>query len=271
MFRLAIFTMNMVLSYAFCNVSRASIRKEAAHRSEQVNELLFGERAEVLEINDDDWARIRCEWDGYEGWCRSGQLALVSRKEYRKNLKFIASKHTDKLEFENGDLWLPLGSDLRSIKGGKIIVCNLAGKYKGKKLPVDKLTLNSETLKDAGLRYMHAPYQWGGRTMAGIDCSGLTQMAFKLCGRAIPRDADQQALEGETVDFLQHAKCGDLAFFNNADGKIVHVGILLDERTILHATGSSGRVVIDPIDQGGIISAQLRKRTHTLRFVKRYF
>jgi cell wall-associated NlpC family hydrolase len=95
-------------------------------------------------------------------------------------------------------------------------------------------------------------------------------MTYKLCNKKLPRDASQQAVEGVTVDFLQHAECGDLAFFDNDEGKINHVGIILDQHTIIHATDTSGRVVIDRIDQGGIISRLLKKRTHNLRMVKRY-
>jgi cell wall-associated NlpC family hydrolase len=223
-----------------------------------------------LEINEKDWARIRCEWDGYEGWCRTGQLTYVSNKEYRKAPKFLVAKNGDRLVFEHSEQWLPMGSDLFGLKGGKMTVMTRTGKFKGKKLEVKKLNTTQDDLKQAALHYLNAPYLWGGRTIAGIDCSGLTQMAFKLCGQAIPRDASQQATEGETIDFLQNAHCGDLAFFDNADGKIVHVGLLLNDHTILHATETSGRVVIDRIDPGGIISTSLKKRTHTLRMIKRY-
>jgi cell wall-associated NlpC family hydrolase len=246
------------------------VRAEPSHRAEQVNEMLFGERAEVLEINDKDWARIRCEWDGYEGWCRIGQITYVSNKVYRKAPKFFSAKNSDRLVFDDSEQWLPLGSDLFGLKGGKITIMNQSGKFKGKKLEIKKLNANQDSVKQAVLQYLNAPYLWGGRTIAGIDCSGLTQMALKLCGRSIQRDASQQALGGETVDFLQNARCGDLAFFDNAEGKIVHVGILLNDHTIIHATETSGRVVIDRIDQGGIISTSLRKRTHTLRMIKRY-
>ncbi len=261
----------MVLTYAFCNVSHMPVRKDPGHRAEQVNELLFGERAEVLELDDNDWARIRCEWDGYEGWCKAGQLAFISRKEYRKAPKYISARHTDKLVLEEGDILLPLGSDLFSVKGGKTSILNRPAKYKGKRLTIKKLELTFDNIKEAALQYLNAPYLWGGRTVSGIDCSGLTQMAYKLCGRAIPRDASQQATEGETIDFLQHARCGDLAFFDNAEGNITHVGILLNDNTIIHATDTSGRVVIDRIDPAGIISTSLRRRTHNLRMVKRFF
>ncbi|WP_276131793.1 C40 family peptidase [Polluticoccus soli] len=260
----------MVLTYAFCNVSVMPVRAEPSHRSEQVNEMLFGERAEVLEINDKDWARIRCEWEGYEGWCRTGQVTYVSYKEYRRAPKFFVARNGDRLVFEHSEQWLPIGSELFGVKNGKTTVMNQVGKFKGKKLTIKKLEVTQENLKQAALQYLNAPYLWGGRSIAGIDCSGLSQMAFKLCGKPIPRDASQQALEGETVDFLQNAHCGDLAFFDNAEGKIVHVGLLLNDHTIIHATETSGRVVIDRIDPGGIISTSLKKRTHTLRVVKRY-
>jgi cell wall-associated NlpC family hydrolase len=167
-------------------------------------------------------------------------------------------------------MWLPAGADLPGISAGKITAGFFHGKFKGRKMPVKKLAFSEEYIKHTALSYMHAPYQWGGRTIAGIDCSGLTQMVYKMCGIPIPRDASQQALEGETLDFLQNGRCGDLAFFDNAEGKIVHVGMLLDNATIVHATEVAGRVVMDRIDPGGIISTCLRKRTHNLRVVKRY-
>jgi hypothetical protein len=261
--------MVLPLAYAFCNVPVMPLRSEPAHKSEQISQLLFGEKAEIIEINNNEWARIHCAWDGYEGWCKQSQLATIQKKEYRKEIKYLTATHTDKLIMPLGEIWLPIGAALTGLKGGKIKPLNDAGKFKGKKLKIKEATLNCDTLKSAAMQYLHAPYQWGGRSVAGIDCSGLTQMAFRLCNFSIPRDAAQQAQIGELVDFLQHAKCGDLAFFDNKDGKIVHVGILLDYQAIIHATDTAGRVVIDRIDQGGIISVSLRKRTHNLRMVRR--
>jgi hypothetical protein len=263
--------MVLPLAYAFCNVSVMPVRTEPAHSSEQSNQLLFGEKVEIVEINNKEWAKIVSSLDEYEGWCKLSQLTIIQKKEYHKTVKYMAATHTDKLLMEEGKMWLPLGSDLVRLKGGRINPVNETGKYKGKKLPLKNLVLSCDTLKAAALQYLHAPYQWGGRSLLGIDCSGLTQMAFKLCGRAIPRDASQQANEGQLVDFLQNARCGDVAFFDNKEGKIVHVGILLDTQTIIHATDTSGRVVVDRIDQAGIISTSLRMRTHNLRVVKRMF
>ena len=260
----------MVLSFAICNVSVMPLRKEPSHAAEQVSQLLFGEKAEVLEINDKEWARIRCAWDDYEGWGKLSQIKLVQYKEYKKPIKFLSATHEDKLVISGEPMWLALGSSLFNLKGKKIPNGNSIGIYKGKKIDIEKAEATGADIVQAAAMYMHAPYLWGGRTIAGIDCSGLSQMAYKLYNKVLPRDAWQQALEGTTVDFLQEAKDGDLAFFDNAEGKIIHVGVLLSNNKIIHATDTSGRVVTDSIDQGGIISHQLRRRTHSLRLIKRY-
>lgn len=261
----------MILAYSYCNASVMPVRKEPMHSSEQTTQLLFGEKAEVLEVNNREWARIRVGWDDYEGWCKLSQLTIIQKKEYRKEVKYLAGSHKDKLVMQEGEMWIPLGSELLSMKSSSGKPVSELGKFKGRKLNIRKNELTFDNLKNAAMHFLHAPYQWGGRSVAGIDCSGLTQMAFKLCNHRITRDAGQQAQEGQLVDFLQNAQCGDLAFFDNAEGKITHVGMLLDDHTIIHSTEIAGRVVIDRIDQGGIISVSLRRRTHNLRMVKRMF
>jgi gamma-D-glutamyl-L-lysine dipeptidyl-peptidase len=263
--------MVLFLAYAWCNVPVMPLRSEPSHRAEQTSQLLFGERVEIMELNGNGWARIHNSWDGYEGWCKQSQLATTTKKDFRKPARYLSANHAGRLVMPDGDMWLPLGAELFGLKSGKIKPLTEAGRFKGKKLKIKGLELNCTSLRTAAMHYLDAPYQWGGKSVLGIDCSGLTQMAFRLCNKAIPRDAAQQANEGELVDFLQHAQCGDLAFFDNKEGKIVHVGLLLDNQTIIHATDTTGRVVIDRIDQAGIISTSLRMRTHSLRFVKRLF
>jgi cell wall-associated NlpC family hydrolase len=122
-------------------------------------------------------------------------------------------------------------------------------------------------LENIAKQYLNSPYLWGGKTPWGIDCSGFTQMVFKQKNVSIKRDAFQQAEEGEAVAFLAESKMGDLAFFDNEDGKITHVGILLNNETIIHA---SGKVRIDQIDNYGIMDADSKKYSHKLRFIKRF-
>ncbi len=108
----------------------------------------------------------------------------------------------------------------------------------------------------------------GRKTVFGTDCSGFTQTVYKILGIPLLRDAYQQAAQGETVSLLQEVRPGDLAFFDNPEGRITHVGIMLDEQRIIHA---SGKVRIDPIDNQGIVNADTGERTHQLRLIKRVF
>jgi hypothetical protein len=255
--------------FGFCNVAIMPVRSEPTHRAEQTTQLLYGEKAIILETNTKGWARILCVHDNYEGWCRQPQLTNITPKEFNKATKYLSATHNGKLLFEDSDMAIPLGSEMFGLKAGHLRAANAWGYFKGKKLEFAKVEPTGELLKQAVLHYLHAPYLWGGRSVAGLDCSGLTQMAYKLCNYPIPRDASQQALKGTAVEFLEMAKCGDLAFFADKDERINHVGMLLDNKTIIHCTEVVGRVVIDKIDLSGIISVSLKRRTHTLRYVKR--
>lgn len=258
----------MVLSYAVCNVSVAPLKAEPTHRSEQVSQLLFGERAEIIEIEKNGWAKIICEWDEYIGWVRESQLTQMPYKEYKKPLHHINLTNKDCIETPDGKFFLSPGSSLFQLRK-KIFLWNKNYHFKGEKKKLKLAKKSGDTVKKLALQFIGSPYQWGGRNLMGIDCSGLTQVVYKMMNIGIPRDACQQAEMGHTVSFLQEARCGDLAFFDNAEGKITHVGILLDNDTIIHVAESGGQVVIDKIDNGGIISKNLKKRTHTLRIIKR--
>jgi len=258
----------MILHYGYCHVLTASLKASPSHISEQVSELLFGEQVEILEADDRGWAKIRCKWDGYEGWCRLSQLSFIDKKSYARPQKYISIYPKNKILFADEERPLPLGAEWQrpTIQTRMETV-----KYKGNKMKFEDIAPSRELLKSIAFHFKYAPYLWGGRTVWGIDCSGFTQMIYKLSNIRLLRDASQQATQGSAVDFLQNAQTGDLAFFDNQEGHINHVGMLLDKNTIIHATDTAGCVVIDKIDQGGIISAFLKKRTHNLRLVRRYF
>lgn len=259
------------LYYAVTNVSIAPLRSIPSHCGEQVSQLLFGEKVEVLLDSNNGWVKIRSAQDDYVGYCRKSQLEVIDKKLFRSPTKAFASGMDDKLLFPTSDQWLPIGSGLVGLKAGKINILGHAGKYRGKKAMAKNMAPTSATILSTLQHFMNAPYQWGGRSKAGVDCSGLSQLVFKMCGLFLPRDASQQALLGEEVPFMQDIQLGDLAFFDNDERNITHVGVLLDPSNIIHATDTTGRVVADRIDNDGIVSTVLRQRTHKLRIVKRYF
>ena len=259
----------MLLGCAHVIVPVMPVRPEPSHRAEQSTQLLFGEKVDILEVNAKDWARIISSYDEYPGWCKLSQIKIVSRKENRKQTKHIITNDASKLITATGEMWLPAGSELTGIKGTKVPLQNETGSFKGKKAVIADLKATPDALKMAAMQFLYAPYQWGGRSRAGIDCSGFTQLVYKLNNHKLPRDAYQQANFGTIVDFLQASQTGDLAFFDDKDGKIIHVGMILDQNNIIHASDASGCVAIDKIDQGGIVSVVHKKRTHKLRLVKR--
>jgi len=257
----------------YCNVAAAPLRAAGSHRAEMTSQLLFGERADVLEETKEGWMRVRCHHDGYDGWIRSGQLSLLTAAASRRPARCVVVGDGARAEDAEtgGAMPMPAGAVLEGLKSG---ILSLPGgaqaRFRGSKELRTALRYSPEALRAHAMRYLHAPYLWGGRTVWGIDCSGLVQMAFALCGVALPRDAWQQAEAGTEVDFLAHARSGDVAFFDNDAGRIVHTGILLGDGQILHATETSGRAVIDRIDTEGIVSVSLKRRTHRLRAIRRY-
>jgi len=123
-----------------------------------------------------------------------------------------------------------------------------------------------EFLRTTASKYLNSPYMWGGKSPFGIDCSGFTQMVFKICGYNLLRDASQQVNQGKAIDSLAASRSGDLAFFQDETGKISHTGILFAENKIMHA---SGKVRIDQLSEEGIQLIETKKITHQLAAIRR--
>lgn len=259
------------MEFAVCSVSAAAVRREAWHESEMVNQLLFGDFVGILEYGKDGWAFIEGLVDKYKGWIRSAQLEIVDHAtvDYENKWLLCSNGISDCIETNTGLIHVPFGANLPGIKNGKAKMGTLSYSYSGEYLADRSKQLGSVAVLTSILaRWINAPYLWGGRTMLGVDCSGFTQIVFKVIGIDLLRDASEQAMQGQAVDFLQQASCGDLAFFDDSEGRIYHVGVLLNNHQIIHA---SGCVRIDAIDNAGIINKSSGERTHRLRIVKRYF
>ncbi|MEN9335980.1 MAG: hypothetical protein RLZZ500_967 [Bacteroidota bacterium] len=250
--------------FALCNLSVIPLRAEASDRSEIVSQVLFGEHFEIIE-KDRQWSKIRLHFDQYEGWVDSKQYQIISKESYDKLSGDALILNADLVEYavtpENQLTPLLLGATLSFLHHPEINTSNFI--FEGMK--VSGCKPKSELVATAYL-YLNAPYLWGGKTPFGIDCSGFTQMVYKLNGYSLLRDASQQATQGEVLSFIEESEPGDLAFFDNEEGKIIHVGIMLENNYIIHA---SGKVRVDRLDHLGIYNAEQNRHTHRLRVIKK--
>jgi hypothetical protein len=256
--------------FGVCNLALVPLRTNPSDKSEMCSQLLFGDSFVILEVGE-KWTRVLTSYDDYEGWIDNKQYVLISDTAHAglSNLNAIlglsgihAVSKTDISEV----LRLLAGTIIPQIVDNYFYLGETRYKIEGQ---VHHPNINEfrSSVADAAMFFMNAPYLWGGRSIFGIDCSGFTQMVFRQFGIRIKRDAWQQAEQGELVGFIQEARVGDLAFFDNEEGRITHVGIMLDNNRIIHA---SGKVRIDAIDTQGIFNKELNKYTHKLRIVKRF-
>ena len=232
-----------------CTVSVASLRAENSHQSELTSQILYGETVDILKISG-DFYRVKMHFDGYEGFVSTNQISIIS-DEFISNRKIeILQESCDFFHLPEGRTLVSLGSEIKSETDTS--------------LP----ELSSENVVKTAKQFLNVPYLWSGRSFFGIDCSGFVQLVYKLYGISLPRNSYQQAEIGEVLSFVEESKPGDLAFFENQEGQICHVGIMLNHQEIIHAFG---KVRIDSLDSTGIFNKDLKKHTHKLRFLRSIF
>lgn len=254
------------MSYAVCCVPVAPLRKAPSHTAEMTSQLLFGECCTIT-ASEAGWVNIACKSDGYNGWCQLQHVQHTDAAIYNDD-PLIAADWSNELDYNGQIMMVPFGSSLTAMQNRKMQWRENTVSFNGEIWKPAKAQRDAATITQIAFTFINTAYLWGGRSVFGIDCSGFTQMVYKFLHYPLLRDAHQQATQGELISFLQEARCGDLAFFDDADGNIVHVGLLLNEHEIIHASGS---VRIDKIDNQGIMNATTGERAQQLRIIKRYF
>ncbi len=231
-----------------CIVSVAPIRSEKSDKSELITEILFGESVDILEV-DKNWTKIKIDYDGYEGWVDTKQVNPISDEDFLKRKISILNKKFSYEKTKDGEMLLSFGSELEN-----------------ETLALKQNDNVRASITSIAKEFLNVPYLWGGRSFFGVDCSAFVQLIFKVHNIKLPRDSFQQALIGEELFLFEDKNPGDLAFFQNPEGKIIHVGIVLENNKIIH---SSGKVRIDKLDSNGIFKEEINLYTHKLSFIRK--
>lgn len=254
------------MQYGICNLSCIPVRFEPNDKSEMTSQILFGEHFKVLEKRK-KWSKIRIAFDSFEGWIDNKQYIEISEEKYNEISSsdlYLSGELVDFISDTNDNLiTVSIGVSLPLFNSKKLTINNSVYKYEGKIFVGNK---SKESIIKTSLMYLNAPYLWGGKTPFGIDCSGFTQMVYKLCGYKLFRNAEEQAKQGEVLSFIEESEPGDLAFFDDNEGTITHVGIIMKDNYIIHA---HGKVRIDRLDHSGIYNIETKRHTHKLRVIKK--
>lgn len=235
------------------------LRAEPNDRSEMVSQLLAGERITVLENLDNNWIKLRCSHDEYEGYSDSRHFTYYEPFGEDSTVMNVTQALT------------LVGSDIRMVYPAGTMITTSAGVVKIAGRTTDNFNKSSlfnpfTSISNTAMSFLGVPYLWGGRTFAGIDCSGLTQMSSRLYDlKPLPRDASDQAKVGHLIGW-DDRQINDLAFFINNKDEVTHVAILLSPEEVIHASGS---VRIDKLSSDGIIHSESGELTHKLHLIKR--
>ena len=248
------------MQYGICPLSIVPIRTVPDDCSEMSSQLLYGEHFKILEQRK-KWSKVRVAYDSFEGWVANNQITMVTEEKYQE---LCASKSPSVSSDIISHICTQDGMLIPILLGSSLNAAPLLDhSFEGASTSGNK---NREALVDTAFLYLKAPFLFGGKTPFGIDCSGFTQMVYKINGHILKRTAEEQSKQGEALSFIEESEPGDLAFFDNNEGSIDHVGIILKDNYIIHV---NGHVRIDRLDHTGIFNTDEKLYTHQLRVIKK--
>lgn len=256
------------MKFGVCKLNSVALRFEPDDKSEMVSQLLFGETFKIL-FSEGVWHNISIDYDHYEGWVLTNQIMELKQDSYEELVlknQTISNELITFITTDNNELQtISLGANLPNYHDKKFTILKSIYQFDGNS---NSKILGKEHIIQTAYMYLNTPFLWGGKTPIGVDCSGFTQMVYKINGHSLLRDAHQQASQGEVLSFIEECDPGDLAFFDNEEGEIIHVGIILANNYIIHC---HDKVRIDRLDQSGIYNIDTKRHTHNLRVIKQIF
>ena len=247
------------MPYGICTLSIVPLRADPAHSSEMVSQLLYGELFEIKEAQK-KWSQVKNDFDGSSGWIENIMFKPISDDDRNKLKDHPTELSSDLVEFiiTQQDELIPITMGAQ-VSSNKLLLNTFDGLLVSGQYP-------KENLVKTAFAFLNAPFLHGGRSPFGIDASGFVQLVYKLNGYFLLRNVEGQATQGEALSFIEESEPGDLAFFDNEDGKIVHVGIIMKDNYLIH---SHGKVRIDRLDHTGIFNVDEKRYSHKLRVIKK--
>ena len=268
-----------VMGYGIALHSVVPVRTEAREGAEQSTQMLFNELCEIIEHSDvsiqhsERWRYIRLESDGQEGWVDAKMICPMKPEEYKTHKSALKTSAMVAMPMayavsENNGQTLPLtaGTRLTNYQDGRFEVLGVSFRIDPSMVIVAPVALSLHTLLEKTRFFLNVPYLWGGKNAMGMDCSGFTQTVMSLFGKQLLRNASEQATQGRAIKDLKKSQAGDMVFFDHEDGKISHVGIVIDPERVIHC---SGRVKVEKLDETGIYSTEQGGYTHRLVAIRR--
>jgi hypothetical protein len=238
---------------------------EPAVASGQVSQILRGHQADTIDF-DGSWIRVRCS-DGYEGWCHRGYLAVDSSHTFTSLQSAWRAEQRMSVgctvRSGEGHVALPLGALLDP---DEEVVSGLAMNHRAR---LRYFASDPDSVATRAVELFHgAPYQWGGVTPWGADCSGFVQTMLALHGTQLPRDAWMQGERGlDVANDLSALRSGDLLFFSDRDdGRPTHVALSLGGAACAHCSLANGGFGVNLLDADDSVATALRD---SFRFARR--
>jgi gamma-D-glutamyl-L-lysine dipeptidyl-peptidase len=255
------------LHYGIAHLSITSVLDGPDLDHNQLGVLLFGECFKILRWKNADWIYVQSEELMLEGWVPAAQILLLNEKEFIK-LAVNYSFCLDTFGFvSNGNLniHITFGARLPGYDGLSFRMGKEKYHFNGQSARPHEINNPRDLLIKLAKKFINTPYHPFGRTVLGINNARFIQLLFQPLGLNLPDLPEEQLLWGEVVDFVNFSKPGDIAFFENTKGKVVHCGIIISANEVLHMDEF---IRIDFFDQTGLYRKTRHKYLYKLRIIK---